>query len=68
MWFKYNSDLQRRYPDLNVTEEDIKNAEEELEKWNKEMDEKLKGNKNISNEKDTETTEPPPAVEEKKTI
>uniref|UniRef100_A0A2H1WY40 SFRICE_030868 n=1 Tax=Spodoptera frugiperda TaxID=7108 RepID=A0A2H1WY40_SPOFR len=35
-------EFQRRYPDQNVTEDDIKNAEKELEEWNKEMDEKLK--------------------------
>ncbi|KAF9417767.1 hypothetical protein HW555_005181 [Spodoptera exigua] len=35
-------EFQRRYPDLNVTEDDIKNAEKELEEWNKEMDEKIK--------------------------
>ncbi|CAH0605585.1 unnamed protein product [Chrysodeixis includens] len=52
-------EFQRRYPDLNVTEEDIKNAEKELEEWSKEIDDKMKdGNENT----ETET----PAVEEDK--
>ncbi|PZC85475.1 uncharacterized protein LOC110383996 [Helicoverpa armigera] len=61
-------EFQRRYPDLNVTEEDIKNAEKELEEWNKEMDEKLK--KDNANEEDEEKSEKLPAVEgsDKKTI
>lgn len=33
-------ELQKRFPDLNITEEDLKNAEKELEEFIKEADEK----------------------------
>ncbi|KAJ8733484.1 hypothetical protein PYW08_001782 [Mythimna loreyi] len=65
-------EFQRRYPDLNVTEEDIRNADKELEEWTKEMDEK--NNTETKDEpkeskNDKEKCETPPAIEEdKKTI
>lgn len=49
--------LQRRFPDLNITEEDLINAEKELEEMTKESDEK---------KSEKEKSEAVPALEEEK--
>ncbi|KAJ8727387.1 hypothetical protein PYW07_001506 [Mythimna separata] len=64
-------EFQRRYPDLNVTEEDIRNADKELEEWTKEMDakdNKVTKDEPKENEPETEKCETTPAIEDKKTI
>lgn len=48
---------QRRFPDLNITEEDLINAEKELEEMTKESDEK---------KSEKEKAEAVPALEEEK--
>ncbi|KAI8424047.1 hypothetical protein MSG28_002677 [Choristoneura fumiferana] len=53
-------ELQRRFPDLNITEEDLINAEKELEEMTKESNEK---------KSEKEKSEAVPALaEEKKTL
>ncbi|CAH2071756.1 unnamed protein product, partial [Iphiclides podalirius] len=55
-------ELQRRFPDLNITEEDLINADKELEKLiNEEDDKKTK-------DSDIPKIEEPPAEEDKKTL
>ncbi|XP_049869826.1 uncharacterized protein LOC126369450 [Pectinophora gossypiella] len=72
-------DLQRRYPDLNITEEDLKNAEKELEELTREdkddFEIKDKPEKEETSEKDnsekqgaTEKSETAQTEESKKTI
>ncbi|KAM3960946.1 uncharacterized protein ACR2FA_004898 [Aphomia sociella] len=54
-------ELQKRFPDLNITEEDLKNAEKDLEEY---MKEEVK-----EKEKTEQKVEEPPQIEEdKKTI
>lgn len=64
LWF------QRRYPDLNITEDDLKNAEKELEEWTKEVEAKTKDNdENKKADAESATNvETTAAVEDKKTI
>ncbi|CAK1598520.1 unnamed protein product [Parnassius mnemosyne] len=56
-------ELQKRFPDLNITEEDLVNADKELEKIMNEEDE---GDKK-TNESTIPTIEEPPSEENKKT-
>lgn len=65
--------LQKRYPGLNITEEDIKDAEKELESIIKEHNENktepklLQENKESENDKQN-SADIPPLTEDKKTI
>ncbi|XP_028028980.1 uncharacterized protein LOC114242136 [Bombyx mandarina] len=54
-------EMQRRFPDLNITEEDLKNAEKELDELIKDDGQK--------NKAESDSTEEMPAIEQtKKTI
>ncbi|XP_059056784.1 uncharacterized protein LOC131850549 [Achroia grisella] len=55
-------ELQKRFPDLNITEEDLKNAEKDLEEYMKEEEEKAKENS------ENKTEDVPQIEEDKKTI
>ncbi|XP_068630944.1 uncharacterized protein [Battus philenor] len=57
-------ELQKRFPDLNITEEDLLNADKELEKLMKEDEEA--GNE--TKENDVPTVDELPSEEEKKTV
>ncbi|KAL0832568.1 hypothetical protein ABMA28_000769 [Loxostege sticticalis] len=50
-------ELQKRFPDLNITEDDLKNAEKELEEFTKEEE-----------DKESTSQETPQLEEDKKTI
>ncbi|CAG9795342.1 unnamed protein product [Diatraea saccharalis] len=50
-------ELQKRFPDLNITEEDLKNAEKELEEY-----------VNEETKKEDESNKETPQIEDKKTI
>ncbi|XP_028178004.1 uncharacterized protein LOC135074113 [Ostrinia nubilalis] len=52
-------ELQKRFPDLNITEEDLKNAEKELEEFTREEKDK---------ERESKSEETPQIEEDKKTI
>ncbi|XP_026322484.1 uncharacterized protein LOC113232074 [Hyposmocoma kahamanoa] len=61
------AELQRRYPDLNITEEDLRDAEKELDELTKEDDENEKADKEkTEKELPEKTTQESMPIEDKK--